>query len=108
MATIHRTGHLEHGDMGPSCRHILVRGSEEQGDVNIRIIDFDHADEHECERKMSLRLGDWEPTPGAFGCDELFDIAWLIGAWTPCMHFLLIMFVFTLMIQHSEVTLHGI
>lgn len=47
---------------------------------------------------MSLRLGDWEPTPGAFGCDELFDIAWLIGAWTPCMHFLLIMFVFTLII----------
>ena len=48
MLTIHMIGHLRHYDIGPGLRHVLIRRSEETGTVDIRIIDFDHATDHEC------------------------------------------------------------
>ena len=42
LVTIHTISHVKHDDMGSNFRHVLIRGSEETKDVDIRIIDLDH------------------------------------------------------------------
>lgn len=81
MATIHTKAHLEHGDFGFGNRNVVMRGSEEDGDV--RIIDFNEAFEHTCERKMSVQWWAWEPHVADFGCSELYNVIMMLGVWTP-------------------------
>jgi len=47
------------------------------------IIDFDHAEDHDCELSMYIDFHSQEPDPGDFGCDELHAICRLAGMWTP-------------------------
>lgn len=83
MIAIHDEAHLEHGDFGFGNLHILMRGSEEDGDLDVRIIDFNEAFEHTCERKMPIQWWGWEPHVGEFGCQELWNVVWMLGIWTP-------------------------
>lgn len=83
MTAIHAEAHLEHGDFQFGTRHILMRGSEEDGDLDVRIIDFNEAFEHTCERKMPIEWWGWEPHIAEFGCEELWNVVWMLGIWTP-------------------------
>lgn len=83
MTAIHAEAHLEHDDFQFGTRHILMRGSEETGDLDIRIIDFNEAFEHTCERKMPIEWWGWEPYVAEFGCEELWNVVWMLGIWTP-------------------------
>lgn len=83
VMAIHDEAHLEHGNCnGNGWRHILVREDTEGRDF--RIIDFDHATAHECERRMAIKVDDYEPSPKDFGCREIYDAVQYLDLWTPC------------------------
>lgn len=83
MVAIHSNAHLEHGDFEFGNHHAVMTGSEEGGDLDIRIIDFNEAFEHTCERKMPIQWWAWEPHSPEFGCQELWNVVWSLGVWTP-------------------------
>ena len=75
MIMIHEAG-LEHTDFHPY--NVLSRS-----DGGIRIIDFDEAVPHKCERKLKIIQYAYAPSEDDFGCDELYYVAGELELWTP-------------------------
>lgn len=79
LVAVHRAG-VEHGDFHDNdFRHVIV---SPRNPLAIRIIDFDDADPHDCQAKP-IEIWGYEPPPESFGCRELYDVCYAIGAWTP-------------------------
>lgn len=76
-----------HGDLESGFHHILAQEGDRPNYLDVRIVDFDHASHHKCEREMTIDMGGWEPSPARFGCPELFTVAQALGVWTPCESF---------------------
>lgn len=77
MVALHDAG-VEHGDF--QFRHVLqMPGALHE----LRIIDFDHATEHRCTRRMEIKPGTWQPPAGHFNCFELFHVARSLGLYIP-------------------------
>ncbi|TFY79907.1 hypothetical protein EWM64_g4100 [Hericium alpestre] len=47
------------------------------------IIDFEHADEYECERAFHVDEGQPAPMPDDFACDEIYELCQDLRVWTP-------------------------
>lgn len=47
------------------------------------IIDFEHADPHDCEREMDVDEGVPAPNKFYFGCEEIYDYCFEYGIWRP-------------------------
>jgi len=65
LGEIHRQG-LLHGDFAE--RNVL------ELDGDIRIIDFDQTESHDCECDMDFRPGEKTPDAVEFGCEQLWNI----------------------------------
>jgi hypothetical protein len=65
LGEIHRQG-LSHGDFAE--RNVLVL------DGDIRIIDFDQTEQHDCDCDMNFRPGEKSPDAEEFGCDQLWKV----------------------------------
>ncbi|KAJ6502452.1 hypothetical protein C8R45DRAFT_976667 [Mycena sanguinolenta] len=65
LGAIHREG-LLHGDFAE--RNVLLL----EGDV--RIIDFDQTESHNCQCKMNFHPGEKLPDMEEFGCDQLWEV----------------------------------
>jgi hypothetical protein len=64
-----------HGDVAE--RNVLIQGED------IRIIDFDDAEEHECGCNIDMVVPGRAPPPReTFGCDELWQTCMLMQIWT--------------------------
>lgn len=80
LGEIHRQG-LLHGDFAE--RNVL------ELDGDIRIIDFDQTEEHNCDCDMNFRPGEKLPDAEEFGCEQLWEICrsdmrlWDIGRCFP-------------------------
>ena len=70
---------VQHNDLTTS--NVIVKGTGDHAEV--RIIDFDEAEEHGCYMRMNVRLFAYMPTTGAFRCDEVHDFCREASLWTP-------------------------
>lgn len=74
---IHDAG-VKHCDVAE--RNVLV-----DDDGRVSIIDFEDAEEMECERIYSVpAAGDIGPNEEVFGCEELYELGYSLGIWKPC------------------------
>ena len=78
---IHNHG-IQHNDFSP--RNVLVSGPE--ANARVSIIDFEHATDHACERRLGIKMYAYPPDRVDFNCDELFSIALDCDIWTPGMY----------------------
>ncbi|OBZ72963.1 hypothetical protein A0H81_07220 [Grifola frondosa] len=75
LVDIHWAG-VKHNDF--SERNIVVNSDNQPF-----IIDFDHAEPHECGLTMSIEFHTQEPDPDELGCLELYKVTNNSGAWFP-------------------------
>ncbi len=76
LVHIHVLG-ISHNDFGP--QHIIVDAQQ-----NIRIVGFDRANSHTCERTMKVTPYHFPPKASEFGCQEIYEALLRAEIWTPC------------------------
>lgn len=69
------------------------------------IIDFEHAEEHACGRKMDIVVNALRPAPSQFGCTELWNVIDDMGLWKPCELRLSVCMFFALFSTFYSITL---
>ncbi|KAL0959450.1 hypothetical protein HGRIS_014694 [Hohenbuehelia grisea] len=72
LATLHRHG-FQHGDLDD--RNILNNKGK------AIFIDLESVQSHECDLKQALILDDLQPSIDQFGCDEIYETAFMLGFW---------------------------
>ncbi|GJE91879.1 hypothetical protein PsYK624_080300 [Phanerochaete sordida] len=58
--------------------HVLV-----SADGEVRIVDFAHACEHDCDADPVINVWAWETSRRNYGCDEMYNVYQQLGLWTP-------------------------
>ncbi|PSR76125.1 hypothetical protein PHLCEN_2v8675 [Hermanssonia centrifuga] len=76
---LHNAG-VQHNDI--DTYHIILDEADSEN-LQVRIIDFDHAEKHTCKREMEIRPYEFAPWRGDFRCWELYDLALDTDFWTP-------------------------
>lgn len=82
---IHDVG-VVHRDLEENLnlKHVVSLSNTPSDKHEIRIIDFDIAEQnHVCAAK-DIMLNDFQPCRPEFGCMELYNIAVLLDVWIPC------------------------
>lgn len=77
LLRIHRLGVI-HGEFEP--KHVVVDSTGRP-----RIVDFDHAELHQCRVKHIFALYELEPPQCEVDCDEIYETATEMDIWTPGM-----------------------
>ena len=70
---------VQHNDLTTS--NVIVRGTGD--DAEVRIIDFDEAEEHDCYMRQNVRLFAYRPSLEAVGCHEVYYFCRYARLWTP-------------------------
>lgn len=58
--------------------HVLV-----SADSEVRIVDFAHACEHDCDADPVINVWAWETSRRNYGCDEMYNVHQQLELWTP-------------------------
>ncbi|KAA1475487.1 hypothetical protein DENSPDRAFT_883600 [Dentipellis sp. KUC8613] len=78
MYAIHEADILHNDFREP---HVLIKSTDDT--VAVRIIDFGLSRVSKCRKRMDVKVGDYQPSRGAFGCNELYTVMNSMNLWTP-------------------------